>query len=64
MLRGKWGLPRPGIEPVCPALAGKFLTSEPLGKSPPLFHKSDSYISERARDLPQVTQVTGGEMET
>ena len=30
---GSWDLPRPGIEPVCPALAGESLTSGPPGKS-------------------------------
>ena len=29
---GMWDLPGPGIEPVSPALAGRFLTSVPLGK--------------------------------
>ena len=33
LLRGTWDLPRPGLEPVCPALAGEFLTTEPPGKS-------------------------------
>ena len=28
-----WDLPRPGIEPVSPALAGGFLTTDPPGKS-------------------------------
>ena len=28
-----WDLPRPGIEPVSPALAGRFLTTGPPGKS-------------------------------
>ena len=28
-----WSLPRPGIEPVSPALAGGFLSTGPLGKS-------------------------------
>ena len=28
-----WDLPRPGLEPVCPALAGRFLTTVPPGKS-------------------------------
>ena len=27
-------LPDPGIEPTCPALAGRFFTTEPPGKSP------------------------------
>ena len=33
LLCGMWGLPRPGIEPVSPALAGGFLTTAPPGKS-------------------------------
>ena len=31
-LRGVWGLPGPGMEPVSPALAGGFFTTEPLGR--------------------------------
>ena len=30
--RGMWDLPRPGLEPVSPALAGGFLTTAPAGK--------------------------------
>ena len=32
LLRGMWDLPRPGLEPVSPALAGRFSTSAPPGK--------------------------------
>ena len=32
-----WDLPRSGLEPVSPALAGGFLTTTPPGKSPNLF---------------------------
>ena len=32
MLRGMWDLPRPGLEPVSPALAGRFSTTAPPGK--------------------------------
>ena len=32
LLCGMWDLPRPGIEPVSPALAGRFLTTVPPGK--------------------------------
>ena len=32
LLRGMWDLPRPGLEPVSPALAGRFSTTEPPGK--------------------------------
>ena len=31
--RGTWNLPRPGIKPVSPALADRFLTTGPPGKS-------------------------------
>ena len=31
-LRGMWDLPGPGLEPVSPALAGRFLTTAPPGK--------------------------------
>ena len=38
LLRGMWDLPRPGLEPACPALAGRFSTTAPPGKpSPRLF---------------------------
>ena len=33
LLHGMWALPRPGLEPVSPALAGGFLTTAPSGKS-------------------------------
>ena len=32
LLRGMWDLPRPGLEPVCPALAGRLSTTAPPGK--------------------------------
>ena len=32
LLRGMWNLPRPGLEPVSPALAGRFSTTMPPGK--------------------------------
>ena len=33
LLPGMWDLPRPGIDPVSPALAGRFCTTEPAGRS-------------------------------
>ena len=36
LLRGMWDLPRPGHEPVSPALAGRFSTTAPPGKPPSL----------------------------
>ena len=38
-----WDLPGPGIEPVSPALAGGFLTTEPPGKFPKGFLKYDLF---------------------
>ena len=32
LLRGMWDLPRPGLEPVCTASAGRFSTTAPPGK--------------------------------
>ena len=32
LLRGMWDLPRPGLEPLSPALAGRFSTTAPPGK--------------------------------
>ena len=32
LLRGMWDLPRPGLEPMSPALAGGFSTTAPPGK--------------------------------
>ena len=40
LLRGMWDLPRPGLEPVSPALAGRFSTTAPPGKP----GKLDFYI--------------------
>ena len=38
-----WNLPRPGIKPVCPALAEGFLTNGPAGKSDVVFY-SKKYV--------------------
>ena len=35
LLRGMWDLPKPGLEPVSPALAGRFSTTAPPGKPRP-----------------------------
>ena len=37
LLHGMWDLPRPGLEPVSPALAGRFSTTAPPGKPNPYF---------------------------
>ena len=33
LLGGMWDLPGPGLEPMSPALVGRFLTTAPPGKS-------------------------------
>ena len=49
LLRGMWGLPRPGLEPVSPALAGRFSTTVPPGQPytvyflPPVLVSSGCY---------------------
>ena len=40
LLRGMWDLPRPGLEPVSPALAGRFSTTVPPGKTSTFIFKS------------------------
>ena len=44
-LRGMWDLPRPGLEPVSPALAGRLSTTAPPGKPEGLI------LIDRAREL-------------
>ena len=41
-LRGMWDLPRPGLEAVCPALAGRFSTTASPGKPKSIFLNFDS----------------------
>ena len=38
LLRGMWDLPRPGLEPVSPALAGGFSATAPPGKPSSFFN--------------------------
>ena len=37
LLRGMWDLPRPGLEPVSPELAGRFSITAPPGKPPKVY---------------------------
>ena len=48
LLPGMWDLPRPGLEPVSPALAGRFSTTAPPGK-PLYFYIYYLYRSARFR---------------
>ena len=47
LLRGMWDLPRPGLEPVSPALAGRFSTTAPPGKSKSHLLNVNSGVVER-----------------
>ena len=44
LLRGMWDLPRPGLEPVSPALAGRFSTTAPPGKPPIMFFIANFFL--------------------
>ena len=44
LLRGMRDLPRPGLEPVSPALAGRFSTTAPPGKPLSHFYGPDFYF--------------------
>ena len=44
LLRGMWDPPRPGLEPVSPALAGKFSTTAPPGKPNLVIFKEKFFI--------------------
>ena len=46
VLRGMWDLPRPGLEPVSPALAGRFSTTAPPGKPHSLDTKEQPELSQ------------------
>ena len=50
VLRGMWDPPRPGLEPVSPALAGRFSTTAPPGKPYYIFKK---YCSKAAAQQQQ-----------
>ena len=52
LLRGMWDLPRSGLEPMSPALAGRFSTTAPPGKP----HPSFLFPSNTLLSLPGVLQ--------
>ena len=55
LLCGMWDLPRPGLEPVSPALAGGLSTTAPPGK-PPIILKYFSDLSQPGRVGPQIIE--------
>ena len=56
MLQGMWDLPT-GIKPVTPALAGRFFTTEPSGKS---YKYNLLYIVNNTIDVAIVIAITVG----
>ena len=48
LLRGMWDLPRPGLEPMSPALAGRFSTTAPPGK-PDMGHLNQALWTTKMR---------------
>ena len=52
LLRGMWDLPRPGLEPVSPALAGRSSTTEPPGKPPDCCIFNDMKVAFGIRSQP------------
>ena len=62
-----WDLPRPGLEPVSPALAGRFSTTAPPGKLrctfleetlQPLFYKMRKLKLKEAKQLVEVCRIS------
>ena len=45
LLHGMWDLPRPGLEPVSPALAGRPSTTAPPGKPSELLFSCENFYS-------------------
>ena len=54
------GLPRPGLKPVSPALAGRFLTSGPSGKSPNTYALERTLLAENSSEDGTLFGVVGG----
>ena len=45
LLRSMWDLPRPGLEPMSPALAGRLSTAAPPGKPSTVFFNKRTNVS-------------------
>ena len=53
-----WDLPGPGIEPVTPALVGRFFTTEPPGKpSSRLLYTKDTEMIEKSVKTTQLREL-------
>ena len=53
LLRSMWDLPRPGLEPVSPALAGRFSTTAPPGKPDKILSEQYSIVNYRHKVVQQ-----------
>ena len=57
LLCGMWDLPRPGLEPVSPALAGRFSTTAPPGKPSLIYFLMPSTVNTTHMLIPQKRNV-------
>ena len=53
LLHGTWDLPRPGLEPVSPALAGRFSTTAPPGKPKALWFSAYKFFKSLVKFIPK-----------
>ena len=58
LLRGMWDLPRPGHEPVSPALAGRFSTTAPPREAPLMNHFKAPHVI-RKQHISSLTSQSG-----
>ena len=54
-----WDLPRPGLEPVSPALAGRLSTTVPPGKPSPPSYKNHSQLPRSRENVPSALKPYG-----
>ena len=60
LLRGMWDLPRPGLEPLSPALAGRFSTTAPPGKPNSCLLKLPGELKQQFKRLPGMAGTSKG----
>ena len=57
LLRGMWDLPRPGLQPVSPALAGRFSTTAPPGKPLCTFYACKTFPKDESSGITGLLRV-------